>query len=371
MGGKVMFKKSLLVVIGIMLFCSLAYAQETVTLTTYYPAPYGVYRTLRLFPRATPASCQEGELIYDNTAVPTGIYYCDNVGVLQPLGGGSIPNWTLSGNQLFPNDLNWRVGIGMNNPARQLDVYNSNSSVVPLWVQAVADTPSAIRVLTGGTGTGISILAENANAIYGQSNRTAVNPEDATAYFFQTGSAAAIVGRAFGANNGTGVKGLSNTISGWAGYFEGGSGLYGSRIVAGGTQSGATKFVYDVAEDIRTASDVEATDVVVIDPNQDRQVIKSSRPYDSSVAGIISENPVLHIGKTEGFKPLALAGQVYCKVTTENGPIKRGDILVTSSKPGFAMKADLEKLLPSMMVGKALEPLENGEGKIVILLNLN
>ena len=68
--------------------------------------------------------------------------------------------------------------------------------------------------------------------------------------------------------------------------------------------------------------------------------------------------------------PLALAGRVACKVTAENGPIKHGDLLVTSAKPGYAMRVDLDKLRPGMVLGKALESLQEGEGKITVLITL-
>ena len=83
---------------------------------------------------------------------------------------------------------------------------------------------------------------------------------------------------------------------------------------------------------------------------------------------------------------IAIAGKVPCKVTTENGPIKPGDLLTTSSKPGYAMKCtfldpaqakDFEELKYILkenlrrrkaVVGKALEGLEKGEGQILVLL---
>ena len=41
-------------------------SDDSITITTYYPSPYGVYRTLRLFPSGRPGSCQEGEVFYDD-----------------------------------------------------------------------------------------------------------------------------------------------------------------------------------------------------------------------------------------------------------------------------------------------------------------
>ncbi|MBM3254039.1 MAG: hypothetical protein FJZ16_07295 [Candidatus Omnitrophica bacterium] len=151
--------------------------------------------------------------------------------------------------------------------------------------------------------------------------------------------------------------------------------------------NGVTHPGWDFAEFIKTGDiSTEAGDVVIIDPNNDESVIKTDMEYNSSVAGVISTNPSDCGGflkdengnllskedmHSKGYRPLTLAGRVPCKVTTINGPIKRGDILVTSSKPGYAMKAEEDKLKLGTIVGKALQNLENGDGKILILINAN
>jgi hypothetical protein len=124
----------------------------------------------------------------------------------------------------------------------------------------------------------------------------------------------------------------------------------------------------DIAEHIDVAGDMEAGDVVVIDPDHDERVVKSTKPYDTSVAGIISTDPAMLIGKSDTETPLALAGRVPCKVSAENGPIYRGDLLTTSSTPGHAMKATEPKL--GTILGKALGELESGTGVIHILVTL-
>ncbi|MFH1062997.1 MAG: hypothetical protein V1747_08980 [Candidatus Omnitrophota bacterium] len=128
------------------------------------------------------------------------------------------------------------------------------------------------------------------------------------------------------------------------------------------------KFVYDIAEGISVESG-NACDVVVISQDKDLSVTRSTVKFDSKVAGVISENPKIFMGPAAGSKPLALAGIVRCNVSAENGAIKRGDILVTSSQPGYAMKADDDQVLPGMVVGSALDALEQGKGKIYILIN--
>jgi hypothetical protein len=57
-------------------------------------------------------------------------------------------------------------------------------------------------------------------------------------------------------------------------------------------------------------------------------------------------------------------------------PIRIGDLLVTSDKAGMAMKSepiDLNGIKihrPGTLIGKALEPLAEGEGQILVLLSL-
>lgn len=64
--------------------------------------------------------------------------------------------------------------------------------------------------------------------------------------------------------------------------------------------------------------------------------------------------------------PVALSGTVPCRATTENGPIYPGDLLTSSSKPGYAMKANPPVI--GSIIGKAMEPLEEGEGEILIFV---
>ena len=67
---------------------------------------------------------------------------------------------------------------------------------------------------------------------------------------------------------------------------------------------------------------------------------------------------------------MAVVGIVPCKVSTENGPISRGDLLVTSSTQGYAMRASDMTKLSGAIIGKALQPLPSGAGKIEVLVTL-
>ena len=71
--------------------------------------------------------------------------------------------------------------------------------------------------------------------------------------------------------------------------------------------------------------------------------------------------------------PMAVVGIMPTKVSTENGPIERGDLLVTSDTPGHAMRADpvvvngMEIYPSGAVLGKALEPFQEDTGLIEVL----
>lgn len=131
----------------------------------------------------------------------------------------------------------------------------------------------------------------------------------------------------------------------------------------------------DLAERVDIAGDdfVEPGDVVVVDPNNSDSYRRSSGPYEQAVAGVISTNPslVIGFGKTKSTAVLAMVGRVPIKVSTENGPIHRGDVLVTASSTGYAMKYDSSKDDGTKVIGiigVALESLESGSGKVMGLI---
>jgi hypothetical protein len=183
-------------------------------------------------------------------------------------------------------------------------------------------------------------------------------------------------------------------------YTEQGNGLYGScyglytedKVFAGngitlGASSsshcgrGATSSItpdqihtcalQDIAEDIPAADDVGPGDVVVIDSESLVRVVKSTKAYDTAVAGIISATPGMLINTEDSDTPLALAGRVVVKASTENGPIKAGDLLTTSNTAGHIMKCKDKMKCYGAIVGKALSDLDKGTGKVITLVTLS
>ena len=146
--------------------------------------------------------------------------------------------------------------------------------------------------------------------------------------------------------------------------------VYAQSLVAGSPgQPG------DLAErvDITVGQSVEPGDVMVIDTNNVDTYRKSDSAYEQHVAGVISTNPTITVGngKTENTAVMALTGRVPVKVSDENGVIEQGDLLVSASQSGYAMKYDPSKDDGTRMVGViglALESHQNGNGSIMALV---
>lgn len=152
----------------------------------------------------------------------------------------------------------------------------------------------------------------------------------------------------------------------------------GNITAAGTIEGGNIKAKYqDVAEWVESSQELPAGTVVVVDHTKSNQVIASSQPYDTRVAGVISSQPGIALGEAGHNKVLvATTGRVRIKVDTSHGPIQVGDLLVTSDIPGVAMKSQglniggVQLHRPGTLIGKALEPLAKGCGEILVLLSL-
>ena len=149
------------------------------------------------------------------------------------------------------------------------------------------------------------------------------------------------------------------------------------EITIGGTINGKKM---DLAENYYSDAELEPGDVVSFDPSEDR-IVLSSQPVEHFVCGVISTAPgfVLNsdsAGQSGKWYPVALAGRVPCKVTDENGPIRRGDLLTSSSSPGYAMKAQPilvngEYIFSAgTVIGKSLGNFESGQGSVDIFVCL-
>jgi hypothetical protein len=154
--------------------------------------------------------------------------------------------------------------------------------------------------------------------------------------------------------------------------------VIGNANVSGTLSGGNIQAVFqDIAEWVPVSQAMEPGTVVVVDPMHSNVVMPSHTMYDTGVAGVVSAQPGFTLGVSGQNKAqIATTGRVRIKVDTMGGPIQVGDLLVTSTNPGHAMRSTAIDVggvkihRPGTIIGKALEPLPSGEGEILALLSM-
>jgi hypothetical protein len=134
----------------------------------------------------------------------------------------------------------------------------------------------------------------------------------------------------------------------------------------------------DLAEPFEMSSkDIPKGAVVIIDEDHPGQLKLSERAYDTRVAGIVSGaggvSPGILLtqeGVLDTGQNVALTGRVYAQADASSGPIQPGDLLTTSDTPGHAMKVTDHTRSQGAILGKAMTPLGEGKGVVLVLVTL-
>jgi hypothetical protein len=340
----------------------------------------------------------------------------------------AVPKYDASG-QLIDStivEVNGKVGIGVTSPSGRLEVKSSGTNTSPLVARNSANTNPLFEVLEGTSG--------NANLyLYKQDGTKTASFEVATSYVtgnFGVGTTSP-TGRFEVKSPGLGMSPLilrnsanANPLFEIAEGASGNANLYLYRVdgtlgvqlapgpasvnyVLGSLGVGTTpttKFhvagdakvtgnvttdgnvtvggnigarYQDVAEWVDGDDSLPAGTVVTADPERSNRVHSSDKPYDTSVAGVISRQPGILLGQAgRGKVAVAQSGRVRVMVDATYGAIKPGDLLVTSPTPGFAMRSeavtigDVQIHRPGTILGKALEALREGRGEVLTLVTL-
>lgn len=146
----------------------------------------------------------------------------------------------------------------------------------------------------------------------------------------------------------------------------------GAVYANGGYNTGGA----DVAEYVPSSGILQPGDVVEIDADSGGRFRLASSANSTAVAGVISTRPGLTMNTSEADDKasrneprLALTGRVPVKASDENGAIRPGDLLVSSSTPGRAMRASND-VHAGTVIGKAMQALGEGSGEIEMLVML-
>ncbi len=265
-----------------------------------------------------------------------GVFGSTNMTPVDFISNGILPKMTLS--------TDGNLGIGTTAPISRLNILGADPGTGSVLLGVRVENAS-------GYNAGIGVAG----------NRATIGATNATPIDFMSGSVARMTLDPSG-NVGVGTKTPAAMLH-----------VAGNVQVDGNI---AAKY-QDVAEWVKAPRQFEAGTVLIIDPANPNQVLIGSQPYDTRVAGVVSDRPGLLLGEgAEDRVKVAHTGRVKVKVDASFGSVVTGDLLVTSPVEGFAMRSKPVDVggvsihRPGTLIGKALEPLSEGQGEILVLLML-
>jgi hypothetical protein len=291
-----------------------------------------------------------------------------------------------------------RVGIGTTTPAHHLSIAGGPSWTSNGWAGAVELTDAAAigwQKNTNGQGFGIGqtsgglyffhttsnpgtmTSSSNYDMLINNAGNVGVGTTNAGARLTVRGPDTNIETIAFQVENSAGLVGLKV----WDDRTVGIGALYGSSTTHAcyvgsfysfAACSSAAEYVptIDAGAGFPVTADLVSIAPAVGNPYTDEHapfvVTKSAIPCDANLLGFIVNPASGADGKqiNEHYLPLAIYGYFPAKVALENGAIRRGDPLTSSSKAGYAMKATQA----CKIIGYALED-ANKEGTIQVFAN--
>ena len=301
--------------------------------------------------------------VYGNSAGGTGVYGNSTAGF-------GIYGKSSTGTGIFGESTSGNAG--------SFSVTDVNNSVDAVYVSNLGQGNGIYTEST--TGNGLTAITNNisSSAIWGFNNSGGVGIHGVT--FLGTG--AGIKGSNT-TNGGTAVEGelLGVTTGNVAVFKVDGANVArinqaGKGFFNGGTQNSGA----DIAEafDVEgNRNNYEPGDILIISQSSDRKVEKSNTAYSTLVAGVYATKPGVLLTEQDmnddltDKVPMGVIGVIPTKVCLEGGVIKRGDLLVTSSIAGVAMKGDPDKVKVGQVLGKALENYSTDSiGKIKVLVSI-
>lgn len=118
----------------------------------------------------------------------------------------------------------------------------------------------------------------------------------------------------------------------------------------------------DLAENYRSDKDYEPGTVMMF--GGEAEVTESVGFLNPKIAGVVSTNPAYLMNSTIEGVAIALKGRIPCKV---EGPVEKGDLLVSSMTPGVATGLAKDSAMPSSIciLGKAIEANSDSGIKII------
>ena len=247
------------------------------------------------------------------------------------------------------------------------DYVDADSPAYPSYIEPVDGNPGFTKIVKG-------ITLQGADPITGSSRRE-ITGLTTSSYFWGTAAESLNSLHADVADSSSGITAqftatnaqfyvtFINSSTGDA-YIDAGIRYNPSTNILSTIASSA--LYADLAERYAADAVYESGTVLVI--GGDKEVTITDKYADTRVAGVVSKNPAYMMnseaGSDETHPYIALKGRVPCKVV---GSINKGDLLVTSTFPGYAASwaSHAEE---GSVIGKALGTQSEGFGVIEVLV---
>jgi hypothetical protein len=332
-----------------------------------------------------PEVADQGQLWYDLTVGQLKIWSGTEYVIVGPTTGANIKaQWQgdfeyniLTGLPVF----NIKAILGSDNEvvaivsAETYEMTNAytDSPTYPSFVESVDGNPGFSKIVKGITLQGAVTTTTN-GITYGTS-RKEVTGLSTSSFFWGTAGEAL---HALHADVATASSGISASSTNAAGPFyvpfinTVTSIAYTTSTITFNAATGvldttASRARYaDLAERYEADAVYESGTVLVI--GGEKEVTVTDKYADTRVAGIVSKNPAYMMnseaGSDETHPFIALKGRVFCKVV---GSINKGDLLVTSTFPGYAA-CWASYAEEGSVIGKALGTQSEGFGVIEVLV---
>jgi hypothetical protein len=313
------------------------------------------YRVAAAYSIQTTATATNPTFSWSSSDFPTTLLVS-----LKPATGGSSWLTNATGQHIYNgNSGNVGIGVGLQSPLDRLSVSGRVSS----FFDAVSYPNMRGFIAHNGNAGGLTLTSQGVNnATAGSGDIRFVTSTANSANGSTDAPTAERVRIRFNGNVGIGTSAPSTKLH-----------VVGDVTVEGNI---AAKY-QDLAEWVHAATNIPAGTVVILDTARRNAVIPSNEAYDTKVAGVVSAIPGIVLGEAgEGKIKVATTGRVLVRVDATRTPIRTGDLLVTSDREGTAMRSEPADLggaklhRPGTLIGKALEPIADGQGEILVLLSL-
>ena len=253
------------------------------------------------------------------------------------------------------------------------DYVDADSPAYPSYIEPLGANPGFTKIVKGITLQGA--VTTTTNGITYGSSRNEVTGLSTSSFFWGTAGEALHALYSDIAASSTGISAqFTNTNAQFYVTFVN-SLTNAAHIDAGIRYNPSTNILSTIASSAlyadlaeRYAADAVYESGTVLVIGGDKEVTVTDKYADTRVAGIVSKNPAYMMnsdaGSDETHPYIALKGRVPCKVV---GSINKGDLLVTSTFPGYAASwaSHAEE---GSVIGKALGTQSEGFGVIEVLV---